>query len=36
MKKEFKRKIGQAILYITLYIGSVLFTYWAFLQGMTY
>ncbi len=28
--------IGQAVVYSTLYISSVVFTYWAFLQGTTY
>lgn len=28
--------IGQAVVYSSLYIGSILFTVWGFLQGTTY
>ena len=28
--------IGQAVVYSSLYIATVAFSYWAFLQGMTY
>ena len=41
MKKKLDKNkiytfIGQAVVYSTLYISSVVFTYWAFLQGTTY
>ena len=40
MKKTNKNKvyqfIGQAVVYSSLYIGSILFTVWGFLQGTTY
>ena len=43
MKRKFKidknkiyMRIGQAIVYGTLYIASIGFFYWGFLQGMTY
>lgn len=28
--------IGQAVVYSSLYIATLVFSYWAFLQGMTY
>lgn len=33
--KVYKR-IGQAVVYSSLYVGSIVFCYWMFLQGMTY
>ena len=40
MKKLNKNKIyqfiGQAVVYSSLYIATVVFTVWGFLQGMTY
>lgn len=29
-------RIGQAVVYSSLYIGSIAFGYWMFLQGTTY
>ena len=29
-------RIGQAVVYSSLYIGSIAFGYWMFLQGLTY
>lgn len=29
-------RIGQAVVYGSLYIAGIVFFYWAFLQGMTY
>ena len=31
-----KKKIGQALIYITLYLSSIVFTIWAFLQNTIY
>ena len=28
--------IGRAVVYSSLYIATLVFSYWAFLQGMTY
>lgn len=28
--------IGRAVVYSSVYISSIVFSYWAFLQGMTY
>lgn len=40
MKKTNKNKvyqfIGQAVVYSSLYIATVVFSVWGFLQGMTY
>lgn len=40
MKKINKNKvyqfIGQAVVYSSLYIATVAFSVWGFLQGMTY
>jgi hypothetical protein len=36
MKRKLKKLIGQAIVYSSLYVSSIFFCYWAFLQGMTY
>ncbi len=40
MKRTNKNKvyqfIGQAVVYSSLYIATLVFSYWAFLQGMTY
>lgn len=46
MKREWKNfkldknkvymRIGQAVVYSSLYISGIVFSYWAFLQGMTY
>lgn len=40
MKKIDKRKvyafIGRAVVYSSLYIATVAFSVWGFLQGMTY
>lgn len=30
------RFIGQAVVYSSIYIATLVFSYWAFLQGMTY
>ena len=35
-KNKVYMRIGQAVVYSSLYIGSIAFFYWAFLQGMTY
>ena len=40
--KQMKRKekvyafIGRTVVYSSLYIATLVFSYWAFLQGMTY
>ena len=40
MKRINKNKvyqfIGRAVVYSSLYIATLVFSYWAFLQGMTY
>ena len=41
MKRKIDRNkvyqfIGQAVVYSSLYIAGVVFSYWAFLQGLTY
>lgn len=35
-KNKVYAKIGQAVVYSSLYIAAVGFTVWGFLQGMTY
>lgn len=35
-KNKVYAKIGQAVVYSSLYIATVGFTVWGFLQGMTY
>lgn len=35
-KNKVYQFIGQAVVYSSLYIGTLVFSYWAFLQGMTY
>lgn len=35
-RNKIYKLIGQAIVYSSLYVGSVAFFYWGFLQGMTY
>ncbi len=35
-KKKVYELIGQAVVCSSLYIGSIIFCYWGFLQGMTY
>jgi len=35
-KNKVYQFIGQAIVYSSLYIATLVFSYWAFLQGMTY
>ena len=35
-KNKVYQFIGQAIVYSSLYIGSIAFGYWMFLQGLTY
>lgn len=35
-KNKVYTKIGQAVVYSSLYIATLVFSYWAFLQGMTY
>lgn len=35
-KNKVYKFIGQAVVYSSLYIGSILFTVWGFLQGTTY
>lgn len=35
-KKKVYQFIGQAVVYSSLYIGTVAFSVWGFLQGMTY
>lgn len=36
MKRKIKKLIGQAVIYSSLYIGSIVFCYWMFLSGTTY
>ena len=36
MKNKIYRFIGQAIIYSSLYIGSIAFSMWAFLQNTIY
>lgn len=46
MKREWKNfkldmnkvymRIGQAVAYSSLYIAGIVFSYWGFLQGLTY
>ena len=35
-KNKLYQLIGQAVVYSSLYIATLVFSYWAFLQGMTY
>ena len=35
-KDKIYKFIGQAVVYSSLYIGTVAFTVWGFLQGTTY
>jgi len=35
-RNKIYKIIGQVVVYGSLYIGSVVFCYWGFLQGMTY
>lgn len=35
-KNKVYQFIGQAVVYSSLYIATLVFSYWAFLQGMTY
>ena len=35
-KNKVYQFIGQAVVYSILYIATLVFSYWAFLQGMTY
>ena len=35
-KNKVYMRLGQAVVYSSLYIGSILFTVWGFLQGTTY
>lgn len=35
-KNKVYQFIGQAVVYSSLYIGSIAFGYWMFLQGLTY
>ena len=35
-KDKIYKFIGQAVVYSSLYIATLVFSYWAFLQGMTY
>ena len=35
-RKKIYQFIGQAVVYSSLYIVTLIFSYWAFLQGMTY
>ena len=35
-KNKVYAKIGQAVVYSSLYIATVAFSVWGFLQGMTY
>lgn len=35
-KNKVYMRIGQAVVYSSLYIATLVFSYWAFLQGMTY
>ncbi len=34
--KKLKHIIGQAIIYISLYVGAVVFSMWAFCQNTIY
>lgn len=36
MKRKIKKLIGQAVIYISLYVGSIVFGYLMFLSGTTY
>ncbi len=36
MKKKIRKLIGQALLYSTLYLSSIVFTVWAFCQNTIY
>ena len=36
MKKKILRIVGQALFYIALYVGSIAFGMWAFLQNTIY
>lgn len=36
MKRKLKQKIVQAVVYATLYISSIAFCYWGFLQNTIY
>lgn len=35
-KNKVYMRIGQTVVYSSLYIGSIVFSYFAFLSGMTY
>lgn len=35
-KNKVYAKIGQVVVYSSLYIATVVFSVWGFLQGMTY
>lgn len=35
-KNKVYMRIGQAVVYSSLYIGAVAFMVWGFLQGLTY
>lgn len=35
-KNKVYMRLGQAVVYSSLYIGSIAFGYWMFLQGLTY
>lgn len=35
-KNKIYAFIGRAVVYGTLYVGTVAFGYWGFLQGLTY
>jgi len=35
-KNKVYMRIGQAAVYSSLYIAGIVFSYWMFLQGMTY
>lgn len=35
-KDKIYKFIGQTVVYSSLYIGSIVFTVWGFLQGLTY
>ena len=35
-KNKVYMRLGQAVVYSSLYIATVAFTVWGFLQGMTY
>ena len=35
-KNKVYMRIGQAVVYSSIYVGTLIFSYWGFLQGMTY